>query len=52
MMRTSTAALAFCLLLVLSSRSALGSPPAPVAQAIATERIAPAGVSFAVLDVE
>lgn len=64
MIRTPASILACCLVLALSSRSALGVPPAPVAlsappalpapvaQAIAGERIALPGVSFVVLDVE
>jgi len=51
MSRTPAAALACCLLLGLS-RAALGAPPAPVAEAIAAERIASPAVSFVVLDVE
>jgi serine-type D-Ala-D-Ala carboxypeptidase/endopeptidase (penicillin-binding protein 4) len=51
MTRTPAIALACCLLLALA-RAAAGAPPAPVAEAIAGERIAPPAVSFVVLDVE
>ena len=41
-----------CWLLLALSRSALGSAPEPVAQAIGMEHIASPAVSFVVLDVE
>jgi serine-type D-Ala-D-Ala carboxypeptidase/endopeptidase (penicillin-binding protein 4) len=55
MMRTPAAVLAAWFFLTLFSRFSLGAPtvlPAPVAQAIAGERIAPSAVSYVVLDVE
>jgi serine-type D-Ala-D-Ala carboxypeptidase/endopeptidase (penicillin-binding protein 4) len=59
MMRTPAAVYApvaglACFLLALFGRCALGAPtmPPPVAQAIAGERIAPASVSYVVLDVD
>jgi serine-type D-Ala-D-Ala carboxypeptidase/endopeptidase (penicillin-binding protein 4) len=51
MTRAAAAALACCLMFA-PLRPALSAPPAPVAAAIASERIAPPAVSFVVLDAE